>query len=155
MARPKLHEVRYKPDMTPLLDVVFQLMTFFIMVSNFSQEVYDQRIRLPVAGSASPISDPIEDKIVLNVDPEGRLLFNNRLFTGQEAIDQIELQADLARLNAEAVGQEISVGDPLPTTVILRADRLARFDDVFRLIRACQDNGFTNFDLRAESRTLR
>jgi biopolymer transport protein ExbD len=45
MARPKLHDIKTDPNLTSLLDVVFQLMTFFLMVSNFSQEVYDQRIR--------------------------------------------------------------------------------------------------------------
>ena len=68
MAKPMLHDIKTEPNLTPLLDVVFQLMTFFLMVSNFSQDVYDQRVRLPVAGSASPITDPAEDKLVLNID---------------------------------------------------------------------------------------
>jgi biopolymer transport protein ExbD len=151
MARELLHNVKYQPDLTPLLDVVFQLMTFFIMVSNFNQEVYDQRVRLPVAGSARPIQNPAEDKLVLNIDPEGRLLFNNRALSADEAIRQIRNQADLARLNADAAGIRLSAGEPLPTMIILRADREAPFTEVFRLIRACQDVNFSRFDLRALS----
>ncbi|RUL87611.1 ExbD/TolR family protein [Tautonia sociabilis] len=151
MARPVLHDVKYQPDLTPLLDVVFQLMTFFIMVSNFNQEVYDQRVRLPVAGSARPIVDATEDKLVLNIDPEGRLLFNNQALGTEQAIKEIRYQADLARLNADAAGVPISAGEPLPTTIILRADRETPFTEVFALVRACQDVGFTRFDLRALS----
>ena len=151
MARPVLHDVKYQPDLTPLLDVVFQLMTFFIMVSNFSQEIYDQRVRLPVAASANPITDPAEDKLVLNVDPEGRMLFNNRDLRTAEAIEQIEFQAQLARRNAQVAGLSLSDADPLPTTVILRADRETPFSEVFALVRACQQAGFTKFDLRALS----
>ena len=39
-----------EPNLTPLLDVVFQLITFFMLVINFSNENYDARVRLPVAG---------------------------------------------------------------------------------------------------------
>ena len=151
MPRPTLHDVKTEPNLTPLLDVVFQLMTFFLMVSNFSQEIYDQRVRLPVAGSASPITDPAEDKLVLNVDPDGRLLFNNRALSTDEAVKEIRFQADLARLNAAAAGVTPEAGETLPTTVILRADRATPFDEVFALVRACQDSGFGRFDLRALS----
>lgn len=151
MARQLLKNVKYEPDLTPLLDVVFQLMTFFIMVSNFNQEIYDQRVRLPVAGSARAILNPAEDKLVLNIDPTGRMLFNNQVLSAEEAITQIRYQADLARLNADAAGLTLSAGEPLPTTIILRADREAPFTEVFRLIRACQDVNFSRFDLRALS----
>ena len=45
------NEVRAEPNLTPLLDVVFQLITFFMLVINFSKDNYDARIKLPVAGS--------------------------------------------------------------------------------------------------------
>ena len=50
-------EIKAEPNLTPLLDVVFQLITFFMLVINFSNDNYDQRVRLPVAGSARPIED--------------------------------------------------------------------------------------------------
>lgn len=151
MLRSLLRNVKCEPDLTPLLDLVFQLIAFFIMVSNFNQDVYDQRVRLPVAGSARPILNPAEDKLVLNIDPTGRLLFNNQVLSAEEAIKQIRYQADLARLNADTAGLTLAAGEPLPTTIILRADREAPFTEVFRLIRACQDVNFARFDLRALS----
>ena len=36
---------------------MFQLITFFMLVINFSTDNYDQRVRLPVAGSARPVED--------------------------------------------------------------------------------------------------
>ena len=50
-------ELKAEPNLTPLLDVVFQLITFFMLVINFSSENYDQRVRLPVAESARPVED--------------------------------------------------------------------------------------------------
>jgi len=49
-----------EPNLTPLLDVVFQLITFFMLVINFSNENYDARVRLPVAGSARPVEEGYE-----------------------------------------------------------------------------------------------
>ena len=49
--------LKAEPNLTPLLDVVFQLITFFMLVINFSQDNYDSRIKLPVAGSARPLDD--------------------------------------------------------------------------------------------------
>lgn len=143
--------IKVEPDLTPMLDLTFNLMTFFIMVSNLSQEVYDQRIRLPVAGSASPITDSSQDKLVLNLDSDGRLLINNKVLGTQEALKEIEFQAELARLNLRAAGGDTTSGEPLPTTVILRADQSTPFSEVFAIITACQSQGFTRFDLRAIS----
>ena len=48
-------DTKAEPNLTPLLDVVFQLITFFMLVINFSNDNYDQRVRLPVAGTARPV----------------------------------------------------------------------------------------------------
>ncbi len=146
-------EVKAEPNLTPLLDIVFQLITFFMLVINFSQDTYDQRVRLPVAGSAQPIEagKVDRDRLVLNIDSEGRLLMSGRVLGIDEALREIALQADFVRLNASAVGTKLKRGDVLPTTVVLRADRNASFAHLYRLIQACQAQGFQKFELKAMS----
>src|SRR2546423_11186883 len=102
-------EVRAEPNLTPLLDVVFQLITFFMMVINFTQDNYDQRVRLPVAGSARPVEGSAagEDRLVLNIDREGRLLFNGAELGTEEALKEIARQARVIPINAEVGGQEL------------------------------------------------
>ena len=56
MSASMSHGSSAEPNLTPMLDMVFQLVTFFMLVINFSSENYDQRVRLPVAGSARPMS---------------------------------------------------------------------------------------------------
>lgn len=76
------NKMKAEPNLTPLLDVVFQLITFFMLVINFSSENYDQRVRLPVAESARPMEDTervSEDRLVLNVDSEGHLLIGGEV----------------------------------------------------------------------------
>jgi biopolymer transport protein ExbD len=148
MAIKKRGHLIVEPDLTPMLDLTFNLITFFIMVSNMSQDVYDQRVRLPVAGSAAPLAEAGTDRLVLNIDSDGRLLFNERTLSTEEAVKEIRFQADLARLNAESIGKAIPPGAPLPSTVILRADRDTPFGEVFTIITACQAQGYLKFDLR-------
>lgn len=46
-------------------------------------------------------------------------------------------------------GKEPKAGDPLPTVIVLRADRRSEFAQLYRFITACQANGFTKFNLKA------
>jgi biopolymer transport protein ExbD len=142
-----------EPNLTPLLDVVFQLITFFMLVINFSSENYDARVRLPVAGSARPVEDgekaAMEDRLVLNVDRQGHLLMSGQVLTTTKALQEIKHQADLVKLNVKAAGLKPDSSGGLPTTIVLRADKDTPFSSLYSLITACQANGFRKFALKA------
>ena len=56
------------PNLTPILDMVFQLITFFMLVINFKAAELDLSLKLPVLGSARPLPEGATTKIlVLNV----------------------------------------------------------------------------------------
>jgi biopolymer transport protein ExbD len=152
MAGPVTGEIRAEPNLTPLLDIVFQLITFFMLVINFSSDNYDQRVHLPVAGSARPVEDArrvSEDRLVLNIDRDGHLLIGGEAQPLVEAARTIKHQADLIRLNLRASGLKYDAAAGLPTTIVLRADRDATFASVLSLINACQAQGFRKFALKA------
>jgi biopolymer transport protein ExbD len=134
-----------------LLDVVFQLITFFMLVINFTNDNYDQRIKLPVAGSARPLDDPRaaeEDRLVLNIDNHGDLLLNGKTLHGNAVAEQIKFEAQLVRLNKKAVAAK-GQDDGLPTRIVIRADRDAECGPIYSIINACQANGFRKFDFKA------
>jgi biopolymer transport protein ExbD len=144
-----------EPNLTPLLDVVFQLITFFMLVINFSNENYDARVRLPVAGSARPVDDgeqaAAEDRLVLNVDRQGHLIMSGQVLTTTKALAEIKHQADLVKLNARAAGIKPDPTGGLATTIVVRADQDTPFSSLYTLITACQANGFRKFALKAMS----
>jgi len=145
-----------EPNLTPLLDVVFQLITFFMLVINFTNDNYDQRVRLPVAGTARPVEDGEkvdEDRLVLNVDKQGHLLMNGEVMTANKAAAEIKHQADLVKLNLKAAGHKPDAAGGLPTTIVLRADKDTPFTMLYTLITACQTNGFHKFSLKAMSKS--
>ncbi|MDR3636661.1 MAG: biopolymer transporter ExbD [Isosphaeraceae bacterium] len=147
-------EMKAEPNLTPLLDVVFQLITFFMLLINFSNDNYDARVRLPVAGSARPMDDAqslSEDRFVLNVDRQGHLLLGGKSLFIQKAAEEIQSQAKLIKRNVQAAGVKIPADGSLPTTVVLRADKDTSFTNLYTLITACQASGFRKFALKAMS----
>jgi biopolymer transport protein ExbD len=148
-------ELRAEPNLTPLLDVVFQLITFFMLVINFSSENYDQKIRLPKASSARPVEDNqriSEDRLVLNIDRDGHLIMGGEVLPLHQSEATIKHQADLVKLNLKAAGIKPDPSGGLPTTIVFRADRDATFSSIFGLITDCQNHGFRKFALKALDR---
>src|SRR6185295_16757766 len=62
-----------EPNLTPMLDMVFQLITFFMLVINFKAASLDLSLRLPVVGSARSVDTEGVDLLILNIDKEGQL----------------------------------------------------------------------------------
>src|SRR5437773_1333609 len=63
------------PNLTPLLDLVLQLIMFFMITVNFVRvDQFDDQIKLPVATSATPLDASAEDLIFLNLNAKGELV---------------------------------------------------------------------------------
>ena len=145
-------ELSAEPNLTPLLDVVFQLITFFMLVINFSQDNFDSRVKLPIAGSARPQDDAAklaEERLVLNVDSRGNLLYNGEELGPERAASRIKLEAQIARANIKTLKGSVAPNEELPARVVIRADRDTPFSALFGLIGTCQANGYQKFDLKA------
>jgi biopolymer transport protein ExbD len=141
-------EVKAEPNLTPILDMVFQLITFFMLVINFKSAEMDLSLKLPVVGSARPVdSKGQKELLVLNIDDVGTLKIYNRPVANIDGYIQQEAQA--SRLAARLTPEDIEAGEELPTTIVIRADRATPFKMLNRVIKACQDNGFRKFALKA------
>src|SRR4029079_14418246 len=63
-----------EPNLTPILDMVFQLITFFMLVISFKTAAMEPSVRLPVVGSAQPKQGDTERNFaLLNIDAGGIL----------------------------------------------------------------------------------
>src|ERR1044072_3068996 len=64
-----------EPNLTPILDMVFQLITFFMLVMNFKAASMDLSLKLPVIGSAQPADARGQGSVlVLNLNADGQLV---------------------------------------------------------------------------------
>lgn len=141
--------------LVPLLDLVLQLVMFFMMCANFVMEQVDQTIMLPVAQSAKPMSETGSDIVFLNIDQQGQLLLVGRpepLTNETEIATYLQgVAEDGKRRAAEHLRR--TGGDPsqarADTLIIIRAHREADYAAVYQLMRRCQDYGLRKLQLRA------
>jgi biopolymer transport protein ExbD len=70
-------------DLTPIIDMVFLLLIFFLVATTFQQTEREMKIALPVASSTGPISAALRE-IVVNVDLAGRMIVTGREVTPEE-----------------------------------------------------------------------
>jgi biopolymer transport protein ExbD len=143
-------EASAEPNLTPMLDMVFQLITFFMLVINFKSAQLDMNLKLPVIGSARPVDTKgQQDLLMLNINAQGELTVYN---TPKDIDSYIAGEAQASLLAARQRNPNLQPGDDLPTTVVIRADRATPFHLLNRVIKACQDHGFRNFSLKAMTR---
>lgn len=134
-------------DLTPILDMVFQLITFFMLVMNFKAAALDLTLKLPVVGSAMPVdTNGQEELLILNLSPSGDLtVYGNKV----DLQGYISVEAEVSRMAAKGKGVNIEPGGELPTIIVIRSDETSRFKDLYKVIKACQDHGYRNFALKA------
>jgi biopolymer transport protein ExbD len=139
-----------EPNLTPILDMVFQLITFFMLVINFKTNQIDMQMELPVVGSARPVDTKGQlSLMMININNQGKYTLWNRPQTDAEMQQFIEMQAQQDRWAARRTDKNFTDEDDLPTTVVIRADRNTPWEKVSRIIRMCQDNHYRNFAYRA------
>jgi biopolymer transport protein ExbD len=148
MAGKLSQDIKAEPNLTPVLDMVFQLITFFILVTNFKSVEMDLSLKLPVVGSARPVeTNGQQGLLVLNIDRQGELKIYGRMIQDVESFISKEASARRMDARLQSVGNEAV--QELPTTVVIRADRATSFKMLNRVIKACQENGFRKFALKA------
>ena len=128
-----LRRRRKKPgiNILPLLDVLMVILFFFLITMQFRQ-VRTLNLVLPEIQTAG--SNLLSDKIVLSVDAEGAVLYNNTPVT--------ELQFTVSLKSAAEIGQN--------RQVLLLADEETPLRKVTWIMDQCRSNGFEK--IRIQSR---
>ena len=121
-------------DITPLIDMVFNLVIFFLVASHFSSSEAQAPVELPKATTST---DDHEDprRLIVTVTAE------ERLFVGTQAIDLPEL-TDLVKTEFERHGPEF--------TVQVRSDRRVPYRAVEPILLACSRLGVKKFGFKTE-----
>jgi biopolymer transport protein ExbD len=137
------------PNLTALLDVVLQLITFFMMLVHFGTrlEGATKAVRLPLAPAALPGTDLTFDRLAVAMNPQGQLLVKGQALDDEAASAFWAAEATARRAGLETLGEGATALEELPTVVILRADRAASYGAVRRALATAQDKGFAHFSL--------
>ncbi|MEO2046868.1 MAG: biopolymer transporter ExbD [Pirellulales bacterium] len=131
-------------DLTPMIDMTFQLIAFFMLVINFSDAEQDQRIKLPASELAMPPTAPYEQPLTIHLMDSGTFVFGGSELHSLDALQSVLLRESqiLERYNKSKKITDV--------TVIIRADRNAKTGVVQEIIQICQNLQFERFALRGK-----
>ncbi|RCS41396.1 biopolymer transporter ExbD [Bremerella cremea] len=134
-------------DMTPMIDMTFQLIAFFMVLINFTQADQNKDIKLPESELAKPPEVPFENALTLQVFQDGNVFFDGKKYTPESIRPSLIVEKQIAdELNAGKGGAAQTV------TVIIRGDARVETGKVQDLIKLCQDVGFEKFSLKAKEK---
>ena len=134
--KPKSYESEAKMDMTPMIDIVFQLLIFFILVSELQKQDFEVMI-LPTADQAKPDVDPDKGRTTINVTEDGKVVIMGRPLT----IEQLDRHL---KVLAEAYG----TGDK---PILIRADIGVEYRVVQDVMMTCVKNNIWKLSFGAKT----
>ncbi len=126
LIKPRLDGESAKPtiELTPVIDMVFLLLIFFLVATTFHQTEREMQIALPEAVSSGPISISMRELIV-NVTSDGSVI------VGGQAIGLGELRT--------IVSEAVSANPDQKVTV--RGDRAATYASIAGVLDVCKGAG--------------
>ena len=129
-------------DMTPMIDMTFQLIAFFMVLINFSDVEQDQRVNLPASELAKPPDTAYDEPLTIQMTADETILFGGQEMSLDELKIALRREAQLVRAYGDRQLSDV--------TVVLRVDLTARAGRAQEIIKACQDVGFDTFALRGK-----
>ncbi|MEM7457269.1 MAG: biopolymer transporter ExbD [Planctomycetota bacterium] len=124
-------------NMTPLIDIVFLLIIFFMTVSQITRTV-DYPIELAPVDEGAILAEPA--MVTLNLDKTGQIFVGGRKMSADSALNAIKNEL------------ENQDNDPGRIKIQLRCDRRCPAGHVNRLITKLSQMGFTRIDTAVSGR---
>ncbi len=117
-------------NLTPMIDVIFLLLIFFMVATTFQDPERELDLDLPQAQSGSTLTEQ-DDEVVINIKQDGTLVISDREVTQEELVRHLNQTAQQ---------------DP-ETPVTIRGDRFVHHEDVVSAMDACGSAGLHNLSI--------
>jgi len=116
-------------NMTPIIDIVFNLLIFFLVASKFEENERALEVVLPQASEAMPLTEkPAE--LFVNISATGQIVIE------KEPLTEAQLVARLKQAAANNPGRQ---------TVIIRCDERCPFKSPAAAMNACNQAGIHDY----------
>ena len=144
-------ETDMEMNLTPMIDVVFLLIIFFMIITDLTQQDLEE-LQLPVASYATPDKpNPDEWRPVLNIPYDGRMVVKRDALYDPERDDASSdpykevknwLSDAAAKMEQEHFNKEAGTGPLIPgEALLIRADETTSFKHVQKVMEFCGAKG--------------
>jgi biopolymer transport protein ExbD len=139
-----------EPNLTPLLDLVLQLVMFFMLCANFVMEQTSDQVKLPEAIAAKALDKTEEDVFFLNINKDGVVVLTPDQQLGEQSTLENDLQVYNYMKQRADIDMRKTKKDKPQTVLILRIDRETRFEKTYGIMKACRKAMFEKVQLRVK-----
>lgn len=122
-------------NMTPMIDIVFQMIIFFVLTIDLDQKKFDEDIALAMAPHADPVETQHPNTIFIDVNEKGQLSVGRIPVSDEALVDYIKRQV-------AAYGTR-----QLP--IVIRGDRRVEHAHIRRAMNICTEAGVFNIKFAA------
>lgn len=123
-------------NLTPMVDIVFLLIIFFMVGTQFSEMERSVDVQLPTSSDVVPLTGAPDAKVV-DIHPDGSILYEKK------GVDLEQLQSRLIKARENYAGQ----------SVILRGDRKCQYQLIMDVITVCKRAGIASISLANKPET--
>jgi biopolymer transport protein ExbD len=109
-------------NMTPMIDIVFQLIIFFLVSSHLAHQEAQMKLALPTARSGEDHPDEGAPRLTINIRKDGETSLGSKVLEGEELTQRLK-----AKL--ESSGRDLEVR--------IRCDRTAPYRTIEPVLLAC------------------
>jgi len=129
-------------DMTPMIDVVFLLIIFFMIITDLTQKDLED-LELPMVIHASEDKpDPSEWRPIINIKFSGEIIVTRETYYDPENGDDYAAMKDWLALTAGKMSKENDDPNGLPDDALLiRADMSTPFKHIQKVMELCGPKG--------------
>ena len=123
---------RLEMNMTPMIDVVFLLIIFFLVSSHLAQQEVQAKLNLPAAATGSEQQETQTPRVTINIVPQGD---RYTIKLGAMAVPMAELRRRIEHERMQA-GEDLEVR--------IRADRTIPYEVIEPILVSCAKLGIWN-----------
>lgn len=134
------------PDLTPMIDVTFQLIIFFMVVSELNRMQQEARLVLPIAVQSYVEDNPNKNRLIINVERFGTIKIYGQVFNQAQLRTHLKQQYRLLKQQEKDARQK-GLANTAP--IVLRADKLCKFENIRGVLAVIQQAGFENLQFAA------
>ena len=122
-------------EITPLVDVIFLLLIFFVLSTHFI-ELKTMSIDLPSIDK-NTMSNLPENRVKIEISKEGEVLINN---------------TTISEFSLKSLNEELSLIPSNVKTAIISADSDTRYQYIVTIMESLNSNGFKNIQINGVSK---